>query len=80
MSPRKRPVSFLMRIYLDHQEKGEADPLIGQEITVQDDVRLVPDILQRDDKYYFPVFTSDEEMGEYGNSFSHVRTHLLNAI
>ena len=47
---------------------------------MQDEIRLVPDILQRDDKCYFPVFTSDEEMGEYGNSLSHVRTHFVNTI
>ena len=55
------------------------DSLVGQTFTTQDATRLVPDILQNDDDFYFPVFTSQEEMGEYGENFSKVERHFLEA-
>jgi hypothetical protein len=33
---------------------------------------MVPDILQSGDDFFFPVFTSEEEMGTYGENFSKV--------
>ena len=53
--------------------------LVGQTFTTQDATRLVPDILQSGDDFYFPVFTSQEEMGEYGENFSKVERHFLEA-
>ena len=41
---------------------------------------MVPDILQNGDNFFFPVFTSDEEMGEYGEHFSKIQQHFLEAI
>ena len=58
-------------------EKGDTDSLIGQTFESQDNVRFVPDILQSGGDFYFPVFTSEEEMGEYGEQFSHVGNHFL---
>lgn len=55
------------------------DSLIGQTFTTHDATRLVPDILQNGDDFYFPVFTSVEEMGEYGEHFSKVEKHFLEA-
>ena len=55
------------------------DSLVGQTFTTQDATRLVPDILQNGDDFYFPVFTSQEEMGEYGENFSKVERHFLEA-
>lgn len=62
-------------------ESGEGlDSLKGQEFTTVDSVRLVPDILQNGEEFFFPVFTSEEEMGEYGNAFSKVEKHFLETI
>ena len=55
------------------------DSLVGQTFTTQDATRLVPDILQNGDDFYFPVFTSQDEMGEYGENFSKVERHFLEA-
>ena len=41
---------------------------------------MVPDILQNGDNYFFPVFTSEEEMGEYGEQFSKIPGHFLRAM
>lgn len=58
----------------------DPEALIGQESMVQESIRLVPDILQNGDNYFFPVFSSAEEMGEYGEHFSKVQKHMLEAI
>ncbi len=60
-------------------EKGDLDSLVGREFVSHDQIRLVPDILQNGDDFFFPVFTSAEEMGEYGNGFSKVQKHFLEA-
>lgn len=63
------------------EENGNnADGLIGEEFTTNDEVRLVPDILQNGDEFFFPVFSSEEEMGEYGDRFSKVQKHILEVI
>ena len=36
--------------------------MLGEEFTTNDEVRLVPDILQNGDDFFFPVFSSEEEM------------------
>ena len=41
---------------------------------------MIPDILQNGDKFFFPAFTSAEEMGEYGSAFSKVAHHFLDVI
>ena len=56
------------------------DSLIGKTFTNKDEVRLVPDILQNGDDYFFPVFTTEEEMGEYGTHFSKVPGHFLKVV
>ena len=62
-------------------QAGEGlDSLVGQTFTNKDEVRLVPDILQNGDDYYFPVFTTAEEMGEYGTNFSKIEKHFLEAV
>lgn len=55
-------------------------PDIEQVMIDFDKVRKMPDILQSGDEYFFPVFTSEKEMGEYGNQFSKVEKHFLEAI
>ena len=58
----------------------DLDSLIGMELSNQDEIRMVPDILSNGDHFFFPVFSSAEEMGEYGNDFSKVQKHFLEAI
>ena len=53
--------------------------MIGQELTSHDEVRFVPDILQNGEELFFPVFTTAEEMGEYGDGFSKYQAHFLHA-
>ncbi len=67
------------KIVMEAQEKGDLDSLIGLEVSNQDNIRMVPDILQNGDAFYFPVFTSEEEMGEYGDNFSKLEKHFLEA-
>ena len=40
---------------------------------------MVPDILQNGEDFFFPVFTSVEEMGDYGQGFSKIEKHFLEA-
>ncbi len=67
------------KVVLEAGEKGDLDSIVGHEFTNQDDIRFVPDILQNGDEYFFPVFTSEEEMGEYGKHFSKLEKHFLEA-
>jgi hypothetical protein len=41
---------------------------------------MVPDILQSGDDFFFPVFTSEEEMGTYGENFSKLERSFTEAI
>ena len=63
------------------EEAGDdLDAMVGKEFTSQDNIRLVPDILQQDDQYFFPVFSTEEDMGEYGEHFSQVQESFLKVI
>ncbi|MCR4764353.1 MAG: ADP-ribosylglycohydrolase family protein, partial [Lachnospiraceae bacterium] len=48
------------------EAKDNLDSLVGMELTSQDSIRMVPDILQNGEDFFFPVFTTAEEMGDYG--------------
>ena len=61
------------------ETKDDPESLKGKTITSKEAVRLIPDILQNDDDYFFPVFSTAEEMGEYGDHFSKVQKHFLEA-
>ncbi len=66
---------------ISEAEQGEGlDSLVGKEIICQDKVRFVPDILQNGEDFFFPVFTTEEEMGEYGKGFSKVQVPFIEAI
>ena len=67
------------KLVMDAQEKGDLNSLVGQEVISQDNIRMVPDILQNGEKFFFPVFTTAEEMGEYGDHFSKIERHFLEA-
>ena len=88
----EKRISFRIREYDDNKKKvfrngGEVyvklendEPMIGMELTAENAIRLVPDILIRGVDYYFPAFTSCEEMGEYGEVFSKVQKHIMEII
>lgn len=65
---------------LEMIESAEGGSLIGSTFSNNDDVRMVPDILQKGDKYFFPVFSNVQAMGEYGDNFSKVQKHFIEAI
>ena len=56
------------------------DGIIGEEFVTHGETRLIPDILQNGDNFFFPVFSNEEAMGEYGKSFSKVQKHFLEAL
>ena len=62
------------------EAEANSKSLKGTEFTTNDQVRLVPDILQNEDNFYFPIFSSAEEMGDYGKDFSKIEKHILEAI
>lgn len=68
------------KLVTDAMDKGDTDSIVGTTVTSQDGIRLVPDILQNGEEYFFPVFTSEEEMGEYGENFSHIGSHFMRAM
>lgn len=53
---------------------------IGKTFSTEEDIRMIPDILQNGEDYYFPIFSSAEEMGEYGNCFCKIEKHFLEAL
>ena len=69
----------MTKAVMEVQEKGGLDSLAGMELTNQDNIRMVPDILQNGEDFFFPIFTSAEEMGEYGERFSKIQKHFLEA-
>ncbi len=58
----------------------DLDSIVGQTVVSQDEVHLKPDILQNGDHYFFPAFSSQEVMGEYGDGFSKIQQHMLDVI
>ena len=59
---------------------GNLDSLVGVELSNQDNIRMIPDILQNGDQFFFPAFITTEDMGEYGQHFSKVQKHFLEVI
>lgn len=68
------------RAIMETIENDGPDSLLGKTFTNKNNIRLVPDILQNGEKFFFPVFTSADQMGDYGNHFSKVEKHFLDAI
>ncbi len=68
------------KVVLEAVENNDLESLVGRTFTSQDEVRMVPDILQNGDHFFFPVFTTVEEMGEYRNQFSKMQRHFLEAM
>ena len=54
---------------------------VGDVVQSKGDIRLIPDILQNDDKYYFPMFSNKEQMPEdYANHFSIIDLSVVQCI
>ena len=68
------------KVVMEAVDNNDLDSLVGHTFTSQDEVRMVPDILQSGDNFFFPVFTTAEEMGEYGEHFSKVQRHFLETM
>ncbi len=63
------------------REAGDTpDTLVGKRFTNKDLMRLVPDILRKGEDFFFPVFATAEEMGEYGERFSKVQKSFLECM
>ena len=50
---------------MEAEEKGDLESLVGHTFVSQDEVRMIPDILQNGNDLFFPVFSSDGEMGSW---------------
>ena len=70
----------VLKMIQEAEESGGLDKLVGKAITNQDQIRMVPDILQNGEEFFFPVFSTAEEMGKYGESFSKVQRHFLEVV
>ena len=58
----------------------KADEAVGKTFVSREDIRMIPDVLQNGEDFFFPVFTTAEEMGEYGEGFSKIQRHFLEAV
>ena len=58
----------------------DLNELVDRTFTMQDEVRFVPDILQNEGEFFFPIFTSEEAMGDYGKEFSNVQKHIADVL
>lgn len=70
------------KAFADLIEKADGDfsSLVGMELSNQENIRMIPDILQNGDAFFFPAFITVEDMGEYGEHFSKVQKHFLEVI
>ena len=52
----------------------------GERISPEGNIHLKPDILTDGEKFFLPVFSAEEEMGEYGEYFNKIERHFFEAI
>ncbi len=52
----------------------------GDTFTSQEQMKFVPDILRSGDEFFLPVFSSADQMGEYGKNFSIMKRHFFEAM
>ena len=64
----------------DIEDEDLRERLVGKQFVSEGETRFVPDILISGDDFYFPIFSTVEAMGEYGNNFSKVQRHILDVI
>ena len=58
----------------------DLNSIIGKTFTSRQNIRMIPDILQKDGQYFFPVFAAEEDMGEYGQHFSKIQQSFMDAL
>lgn len=56
------------------------DELVGLEFVAEDETRLIPDILENSGNHFFPIFSTEEAMGAYGDNFSKIPQNILDII
>ena len=64
----------------DAEKTGGPEALVGKSFVNTEDVRMVPDILEKKKDLYLPVFSSTDEMGDYGDRFTAVPMHFLQVM
>jgi hypothetical protein len=62
------------------QESGRLSDLAGRTFKTRGETRMIPDILRNGDAFFFPVFSSEAETGDYGRGFSMVFMPFLQAV
>lgn len=62
------------------ETNGQPENIVGTTFQTKAKIRMIPDILQNGDQFFFPVFTSVEETGEYGEHFSIFPQQFLEAM
>lgn len=62
------------------ETNGQPENIVGTTFQTKAKIRMIPDILKKEDQVFFPVFTSVEEMGEYGEQFSRFQQDFLDAL
>ena len=67
-------------IFSESDREKFANAKEGDTISNDDVIKFEPDILQNGEYKFYPVFSSTEEMGEYGNGFSKVQKHFFEAM
>ena len=58
----------------------DLESIKGQTLNTLGETRLVPNILQNGEELFFPIFSTPEAMGEYGDHFSKICMPMLNVI
>ncbi|MBO5306972.1 MAG: SseB family protein [Lentisphaeria bacterium] len=53
---------------------------VGDTFSPQQDMKFVPDFLQNGDEFFLPVFSNQEQMGEYGDHCSKLERHFFDAM
>lgn len=63
------------------EEAGDdLDSMIGKTFTSQQNIRMIPDVLEKDGQRFFPVFTTEEDMSEYGEHFSKLQQSFMDVL
>lgn len=53
---------------------------VGDTFSPQQDMKFVPDFLQNGNEFFLPVFSNQEQMGEYGDHCSKLERHFFDAM
>lgn len=62
------------------EARNDLSSMVGKTFSNKENICMIPHILQNGEQFLFPIFSSVEEMGEYGEHFSKVQKHILEVI